>query len=111
MGMQMRKKLNKLIVFLVLMFIVVCTFFPYYFMLISSLKNNSEIAAHPFTVTFPLRIENYTSSYQMILQYLKNSVIVTGCTVIGTSIIAVLSAYVFARFEFPGKAFLYMFIL
>lgn len=111
MGMQMRKKLHKLIIFLVLMFIVICTFFPYYFMLISSLKNNSEIAAHPFTVTFPLRFENYTSSYQMILQYLKNSVIVTGCTVVGTSVIAVLSAYVFARFEFPGKTFLYMFIL
>jgi len=110
-GMQMRKRLSKLAVFAILMFIVVCTFFPYYFMLISSLKNNSEIAAHPFTMTLPLRFENYTSSYRMILQYLKNSVIVTGCTVAGTSIIAVLSAYVFARFNFPGKTFLYMFIL
>jgi len=109
--MQMRKRLSKLAVFAILMFIVVCTFFPYYFMLISSLKNNSEIAAHPFTMTLPLRFENYTSSYRMILQYLKNSVIVTGCTVIGTSVIAVLSAYVFARFEFPGKNALYMFIL
>jgi len=69
-GMQMRKRLSKLAVFAILMFIVVCTFFPYYFMLISSLKNNSEIAAHPFTMTLPLRFENYTSSYRMILQYL-----------------------------------------
>ncbi len=111
MGMKMRKRLSKLAVFTVLMFIVLCTFFPYYFMLISSLKNNSEIAAHPFTITMPLRFENYTSSYQMILKYLRNSIMVTGCTVIGTTLIAVLSAYVFARFEFPGKRFLYMFIL
>lgn len=111
MGMKMQVRLRKLATFTILMLIVLCTFFPYYFMLISSLKNNAEIAAYPFTVTLPLRFENYTSSYRMILQNLVNSIIVTGCTVAGTSVIAVLSAYVFARFEFPGKQFLYMFIM
>ena len=96
---------------MILGLLVVATFFPYYFMLISSMKNNAEIIAHPFTVTRPFRFENYTSSFGMIANYLKNSVIVSGASVLGTMILGVISAYVFAVFDFPGKNFFYMFIL
>lgn len=98
-----------IIVFLVL--VVVCTFFPYYFMLISSFKNNVEISASPFTATFPLRVENYVESFGMIVKYFKNSLIISGASVFITIFIAVSSTYVIARFDFPGKEFIYMFIL
>ncbi len=111
MNMKTRKRVNFITVLLVLMVILVLTFFPYYFMFISSFKNNTEIAAYPFTMTLPLRVENYISSFGMILKYFKNSVIVSGLTVVLTTVISVLSAYVFARFKFPGKNFLYFFIL
>ena len=106
---QTKKQVSRICVILGLL--VVATFFPYYFMLISSLKNNAEIIAHPFTVTRPFRFENYTSSFGMIANYLKNSVIVSGASVLGTMILGVISAYVFAVFDFPGKNFFYMFIL
>lgn len=98
-----------IIVFLAV--IVLCTFFPYYFMIISSFKNNVEIAAQPFWVTLPLRFENYRDSAGMIIQYFKNSLIISGISVFLTSAIAVSSAYVFARTSFPGKEFLYVFVL
>lgn len=111
MSMKLKKRMNFITVFLILIVILVLTFFPYYFMFISSFKNNTEIAAHPFTMTLPLRVENYISSIGMILKYFKNSLIVSGMTVVFTTIIAVLSAYVFARYKFPGKNFFYFFIL
>lgn len=108
---QTKKQASRIVICVILGLLVVATFFPYYFMLISSLKNNAEIIAHPFTVTRPFRFENYTSSFGMIANYLKNSVIVSGASVLGTMILGVISAYVFAVFDFPGKNFFYMFIL
>ena len=108
---QTKKQVSRIVICVILGLLVVATFFPYYFMLISSLKNNAEIIAHPFTVTRPFRFENYTSSFGMIANYLKNSVIVSGASVLGTMILGVISAYVFAVFDFPGKNFFYMFIL
>ena len=106
-----KTQVSRIVICVILGLLVVATFFPYYFMLISSLKNNAEIIAHPFTVTRPFRFENYTSSFGMIANYLKNSVIVSGASVLGTMILGVISAYVFAVFDFPGKNFFYMFIL
>ena len=108
---QTKKQVSRIVICVILGLLVVATFFPYYFMLISSLKNNAEIIAHPFTVTRPFRFENYTRSFGMIANYLKNSVIVSGASVLGTMILGVISAYVFAVFDFPGKNFFYMFIL
>lgn len=108
---QTKKQVSRIVICVILGLLVVATFFPYYFMLIYSLKNNAEIIAHPFTVTRPFRFENYTSSFGMIANYLKNSVIVSGASVLGTMILGVISAYVFAVFDFPGKNFFYMFIL
>ncbi len=46
-----------------------------------------------------------------IWQYVLNSVIVSGLTVIFTLIISTLGGYAFARFSFPGKNFLFIFTL
>lgn len=110
-NMTAKKRISRCAIMCILILIVALTYFPYYFMILSSFKNNAEIAAHPFTVTFPLRFENYVSSFGKIIKYLKNSIIVSGATVIGTVIAGTLSAYVFAKFKFPGKNFLYMFVL
>lgn len=109
--MRNRKKLNIIIIFAILMIIAILTYFPYYFMIVSSFKNNAEITAYPFVPTSPLRVQNYISAFGMIVKYFKNSIIISGAITAGTSIIAVLSAYVFARNEFPGKNLLYMFLL
>lgn len=111
MKLSTKKRISRAAIFIILMLVVLLTFFPYYFMVVSSLKNNAEIAANPFAPTVPLRFENYIDSFGMILKYLKNSILVSGASVIGTVVVGVLSSYVFARFEFPGKNFFYMFIL
>ena len=91
--------------------VVVISFFPYYFMIISSFKNNAEISANPFILSLPLRIENYIDSFGMIVKYYKNSLIISGTHLLLTTFTTVCSAYIFARFQFPGKNTLYILLL
>lgn len=111
MGMKSKSTLSQVTIVVILGIIVALTFFPYYFMIISSFKNNSEIASSPFWVTLPVRWQNYADSFGMIVEYFKNSILITGATVLITTVIAVSSSYVFSRYTFPGKDFLFMSIL
>lgn len=111
MGMKNKKIFSQVTIVVILGIIVALTFFPYYFMIISSFKDNNEIAGNPFFMTLPIRWQNYVDSFEMIVGYFKNSILITGATVIITTVIAVSSSYVFSRYEFPGKDFLFMSIM
>ena len=111
MSTKTKKILSRAVIITFLALIVILMFFPYYFMIISSFKNNAEISAHPFTMTFPLHFDNYAQSFGMIVKYFKNSLFISVCSVAITTVVAVCSAYVFARFDFPGKEFLYVLVL
>lgn len=111
MSVKTKKTISQTMLVIVLGLIVLLTFFPYYFMIISSFKNNAEISAHPFTMTLPLHLENYVQSFGMIVKYFKNSLIISGISVCLTTLMAVCSSYVFARFDFPGKNILYILVL
>lgn len=91
--------------------ILLFTYFPIYFMLISSLKNNDQISSNYFWVSFPMHFENYSAAFFKVIRYLGNSVIVSGAAVIGVMIFGCMSAYVFARYQFPGKNAIYLFIM
>lgn len=111
MGLKNTKTFSQITIVVILGVIVVLTFFPYYFMIISSFKNNNEIAGSPFWMTLPIRWQNYADSFEMIVGYFKNSIFITGATVLITTVIAVSSSYVFSRYSFPGKDFLFMSIM
>lgn len=101
----------KSVMIFILCALTIALFFPFYFMIISSFKNNAQIAATVFRPDFPFRPDNYAQAAVKILKYMKNSLIVTGTTVGLVVIVGSLSAYVFARFEFFLKGKLYMFLL
>lgn len=108
---NVKKIIFRLIMVLILAVLTAATFFPFYFMIISSLKNNAEIAATVFTPSLPLRFGNYAEATGKVLKYMKNSLIVTGITVVLTVCCGCTSAYIFAKFSFPFKEKIYMFLL
>lgn len=89
--------------------LVVCAVFPaapIVWMLSSSFKPNGEIFAYPPRLV----TENFSfDAYVAILtdpeklRFFFNSYVVAGAVTILTLIVAVLAAYAFSRFEFPGK--------
>ena len=61
----------------------------------------------------PFTVSNYIDVWVSgaFGRYLVNSVFITVCVVLGNLLFASMTGYVFARKEFPGKLFLFVFIL
>ena len=77
-------------------------------------QSDEQMMAIPLKVfTDSPTLENYLSVFQRIplFTYLKNSFIVCAVSIVGQLIIACLTAYAFASFDFPGKQFLFTLIL
>jgi ABC-type glycerol-3-phosphate transport system permease component len=87
------------------------TFFPFYFLIISSVKTNKQILDSYFLPVMPFHFENYVKAFEKVIYYLYNSMFVCVITAIGVALISCISAYVYARFEFPGKSILFMILL
>jgi multiple sugar transport system permease protein len=85
---------------------------PFYWMLISSLKNNTEIFARPIAwFPNPVRWENYADTWTYdgfpYLRLLWNSIYYSVLTTIGTVLSSAIVGYGFARFRFPGRGILF----
>lgn len=86
-------------------------FFPFIMTVIISFKDMNQFGVNPYWLSFPLHFDNYATAAQTVLPYIVNSLIVSGVSVVGVVVVAALSAYVFARFTFPGKEILFYLIL
>ncbi len=76
-----------------------------------SLKTIPQFARQPFALTFPLHWENYGFAFEIVLEFIRNSIIVSGVTVVGVLLLASLSAYAFGILEFPGRQALFYLVL
>lgn len=74
-------------------------------------KDITQFNMAPIALTLPFHWDNYAVAGQMVIHYVFNSIIVSGVTCLGVLLVSSLTAYVFARFAFPGKGFLYQAIL
>ncbi len=81
--------------------------FPFYWMLLTSLKGygeyNSEYIPKFFTLTPTL--QNYADAFQTVplMKYLANTLIFTAATTIIMLVVITLAAFAFARLDFKGK--------
>jgi len=88
-------------------FVLLFAFFPLYLMLVISLKDNTQFVQSPFLPTYPFHWENWAFGWALIKGHIANSIFVSTLSVLFTLLLAVMSAYVFARYAFPGKTFLW----
>jgi multiple sugar transport system permease protein len=79
---------------------------PYYWMLVTSLKSNEELGRTPPTL-FPdsMQFHNYHDAVTALPfgQYLINTLIITGLTIVGAVLSNTLIAYGFSRVQWPGR--------
>lgn len=101
------RKIRKTITYILLSMWAVIVLFPFYWMILTSLKSystyNSESIPKAFTLSPTL--ENYFSAFTEVNlgRYLINTVIFAAVTVALMMAVTVLSAYAFARLKFKGK--------
>ncbi len=102
-------------VFALLIIWAIIVLFPFYWMLLTSLKSyaayNAEYIPQFFTLSPTL--ENYVLAFTAVplAKYFGNTVIFTVITTILMMIVVILSAFAFSRLEFKGKDLLFTMLL
>jgi len=107
---HVRKIVSLVIIYILLSFLALLVIFPFYWMLITSLKNNNEILSSNQTF-FPSIVmwSNYVYVFQVFdfLTYMTNTIVVAVFSTIGTLITTVFAAFAFARLNFKGRETLF----
>jgi multiple sugar transport system permease protein/raffinose/stachyose/melibiose transport system permease protein len=96
---------------LVLAVVAVLTFYPFLFMVFTSFKTSPQFIHDFWGLPWPLTVANYRDAWTRIAVYLVNSIIVSGVSMVGVLILASISGFVFARFNFPGRELFFFAIL
>jgi multiple sugar transport system permease protein len=106
------KRLLKIAVYAMLVFWALVVLFPFYWMLLTSIKSYGSYNAEfiPKFFTLSPTFENYISAFSAVplAKYFLNTVIFTVVTTALMLVIAIPSAYAFARLEFKGKNLLFL---
>ena len=113
-GAKVGKVLGNIVIYTFLIFIAIIVLFPFYWMIISSLKGLDEYKLSVPTL-FPkvLMFGNYIEAFSKanLGRLFLNTVYVGVVSTILSLIITVLSAFAFARLEFKGKDALFGLLL
>jgi len=114
-GARSRRRAIRLMWFLVALMLTVSFAFPLYFMVSSSFKSDPEVLANPIH-WWPQDFQGlsqYTRAFDAVpmLGYFFNSTLMATIDVIVTVIFSALAGYGFAKFNFPGKRWIFLFIL
>jgi multiple sugar transport system permease protein len=106
-------RLSRLGLYLVAVAIVVWSFFPIYWMLLSSFRGQSDLFAAPSLLPRHFVLSNYRLLLQLsdYGQQFKNSLIVAASVVAITLVFSVVVAYALTRLKFPGKVFIIVSVL
>lgn len=119
MKIKTKKKISKTILYFLLILVCFIAVFPFFWMVSSSFKGNSEIFTYP-PVWIPREptTEGYTNLFftpmygtTLFIDFARNSLFVSLLTAIITVLIAALGSYGMARFKFRGGGVLKYLIL
>jgi multiple sugar transport system permease protein len=105
------------VLYLVIAVVGIAFVFPFFWMLVSSVKLNKDVLAFPIRFFPP--VWNWASYVNVFtafpdfhfLRFILNSVIVTVCAVLLCLVLSATAGYGFAKFKFRGNGFLFMVVL
>ena len=112
---RLRKKTASVITYTLLTFWAVMVLFPFYWMILTSVKSygayNSEYIPKFFTLSPTL--QNYTEAFTAVPlgRYFLNTTIFTLVTTAIMLVVITLAAFAFARLEFKGKNIVFLLFL
>lgn len=110
-----RKSVIKVLTYTVLVIWGLIVLFPFYWMLLSSVKGYAEYNSELVPKFFPSNptVENYITAFTSVplLDYFVNTFIFTVLTTALMLVIIIPAAFAFARLNFKGKNLLFVFFL
>jgi ABC-type glycerol-3-phosphate transport system permease component len=96
---------------LFLVIVAAITFLPFYFMVITSVKTMSQMSHYFMVPVLPFHFENYAIAFAQLQKYFWNTIFVALVSVPGVLLVSSMSAFVFARYAFPGRTILFYIIV
>lgn len=102
---------SQIIIYGGLIFLCFVIFYPLISMGFMSLKSSFQFYQRTWLPTIPFQFDNYILAFQIVGPYIVNTIYVAALTSIGAIFLSSLSAFVFARFHFPGKQLLFYLII
>lgn len=110
-----RKKTAAVITYILLSVWAVIVLFPFYWMVLTSVKSYSAYNAEyiPRFFTLPPTMQNYVEAFTAVPlgRYLLNTLIFTLVTTLVMLVVITLAAFAFARLEFRGKNVMFVIFL
>jgi len=98
------------LMYLTLLFVVLISIFPLLWVMMSSFKSNGDILTSPFMLPTGISFEPYlyVLNTNNFAQYGLNSLLIATVSTAGSLLIYSMSAYVLAKYTFPGKNVLFI---
>lgn len=106
-------KIQKTVVYIVLLVYCLVIFTPFSIIFFNSFKNLREIFLKPFSLPSSFSFKNYALAWEKanLGTAYVNSFIVTLSSVVSILIVSSLIAYALSRYSFPFRRFIYLFII
>lgn len=110
-----RKGIHKIFSYLLLTIVTVIVIFPFYWMVVTSLKDSTKVFEFPpQLIPDPVVFSNYVELFKFqpnFPLYYFNSLYIAMLVTVGTGIIASLAGYSFAKIDFPFKGAIFLVLL
>lgn len=111
--MMNKKNVYKLFLFLFMLLAFFISVYPLLWVVIQSLKTETEFLESIWTLPDRLNFQNYATAWNDagMSRYFMNSVVVTLVTTAVNLVFVTCAGYAFAKLKFPGKTFFYYMII
>jgi ABC-type glycerol-3-phosphate transport system permease component len=96
---------------LALCVILFLTFFPFFFLVATSLKDTHQFYHTFWLPAWPPAWQNYHQAFSDLKIYIFNSIFVTAVSISGIVACSTLTGFLFARYRFPGREIIYYLML
>ncbi|MFZ1771286.1 MAG: carbohydrate ABC transporter permease, partial [Caldilinea sp.] len=108
---RLRRHAGQWVIQLVLLMLAFITFVPLVTLLSLSVKDIYQFNVAPMGITFPMRFENYALAWKFMRDPIWHNILIATVATLASLSMASISAFVFARFRFPGRDVLFFAIV
>jgi ABC-type glycerol-3-phosphate transport system permease component len=106
-GKTIRSRTAELVKHAFVLGVLAFAFFPLYMMVNISLKTNKQFFHQPWLPTLPFSPGNYVNGWETVGAAIPNTIFLAVMQTVGVLTVALLAAYIFARYRLPGHNLLW----
>ncbi len=108
---RLRRRTPQAMIHVVLVAVFVLAFYPIVLIALDSVKTPLQYEYHRWTLSLPMRLDNYVTAWQTVDGYIFNTLLVTVASGVVVLLFSLVGGHVFARMRFPFREQLYYMVI